>query len=57
MAALARQLAASCVEAYCRGSLAALGFAGQTGAGGKAELPQDWLGQLLLAPLLQAACR
>lgn len=54
MQGLARQLAACIVDAYCRGAFGALGC----GAGAsKADLPRDWLSQLLLAPLLRAACR
>lgn len=54
MAALAQQLAAGCIDAYCRGCFASLGFGA---AAGKADLPRDWLSQLLLQPLLRAACR
>lgn len=54
MQALGRQLAACCIDAYCRGAYAALG----AGAGAtKADLPREWLSKLLLAPLLRAACR
>ena len=54
LAALAQQLAASCIDAYCRGCYASLGF---SAAASKADLPRDWLSQLLLQPLLRAACR
>ena len=48
---LAQQLARACIEAYCRGHYSALGYAA------KGDLPRDWLSELLLAPLLRAACR
>ncbi|KAL4437400.1 hypothetical protein ABPG75_004539 [Micractinium tetrahymenae] len=51
LAALAGQLATACIDAYCRGRYAALGQAS------KAGLPPAWLSELLLAPLLRAACR
>ncbi|PRW60522.1 Zinc finger CONSTANS-LIKE 5 isoform A [Chlorella sorokiniana] len=54
LAALAQQLAASCIDAYCRGCYASLGFSAATS---KADLPRDWLSQLLLQPLLRVACR
>jgi hypothetical protein len=49
--ALARQLTAALVDAYCCGRYAALGFAA------KAAVPREWLSRLLVAPLLRAACR
>ncbi|KAI7837045.1 hypothetical protein COHA_009122 [Chlorella ohadii] len=54
LAALAQQLAASYIEAYCKGCYASLGFGA---AVSKADLPRDWLSQLLLQPLLRAACK
>ena len=48
---LAQQLARAFIEAYCRGHYPALGYAA------KGDLPRDWLSELLLAPLLRAACR
>lgn len=52
LAGLAGALAAACIDAYARGRLGALGHPGPKG-----DLPRDWLSQLLLAPLLRAACR
>jgi hypothetical protein len=51
MQALAQQLTAAFIEGYCRGQYAVLGH------GSKGELPRDWLSELLITPLLKAACR
>lgn len=49
--ALARQLTAALVDAYCCGRYTALGFAA------KGAVPREWLSRLLVAPLLRSACR
>lgn len=51
LAVLTGQLAASCIDAYCCEQYSALGCSA------KSELTRNWLSELLLVPLLRAACR